>query len=356
MQSLTKLTLMDNARLKTLPDSIGNLKNLTNLNLSNTSIEKLPDSIVNCTALKYVNILRSEIHSVPDFISSLEFFYDNKLTEHIPQGHSVSYRCFCNSYYRLAQTIIRFSCKARREGLLALEDDLEELSEDLFLRGIRLVMDGTDSDVIREVLTIECEREHDYYRKKLMEIAIEGILSIQAGDSTVILASLLAAHVDIKNNPLESACAKYLAGDINALDNIDFEAAIQPETEREEIVFIKRAIKLSEISRREGPLALDKELDQDGIAALDVFEYGLPLIIDSYPAEHVNDILSVLIERKTDPVQKNFALAKKAALLSINDGENTRILAMKLFAYLGVTVDVQKEIFDDLEKVTVITE
>lgn len=56
---------------------------------------------------------------------------------------------------RIISMIVTFSEKARREGLLALEDDLDEL-EDIFLRkGIQLVVDGTDPEIIRNIMETE---------------------------------------------------------------------------------------------------------------------------------------------------------------------------------------------------------
>ena len=48
--------------------------------------------------------------------------------------------------------LVTFSEKARREGLLALEDDLEEVGEQFLRNGIQLVVDGTDPEVIRNIL------------------------------------------------------------------------------------------------------------------------------------------------------------------------------------------------------------
>lgn len=48
--------------------------------------------------------------------------------------------------------LISFSEKARREGLLALEDDLEGVDEMFLRNGIQLVVDGTDPDIIRNIL------------------------------------------------------------------------------------------------------------------------------------------------------------------------------------------------------------
>ena len=50
------------------------------------------------------------------------------------------------------QTLVNFATKARREGLLALENDAEALSDDFLKRGIRLVVDGTDPELVRNIL------------------------------------------------------------------------------------------------------------------------------------------------------------------------------------------------------------
>ncbi len=48
--------------------------------------------------------------------------------------------------------LVNFSEKARREGLLALEDDLEEVEEEFMRKGIQLVVDGTDPEIIKSIL------------------------------------------------------------------------------------------------------------------------------------------------------------------------------------------------------------
>jgi len=55
-------------------------------------------------------------------------------------------------YERIISNLVNFSEKARREGLLALEDDLEEVEDEFLRKGIQLVVDGTDPDIIRSVL------------------------------------------------------------------------------------------------------------------------------------------------------------------------------------------------------------
>ncbi len=53
---------------------------------------------------------------------------------------------------RIISSLVNFSEKARREGLLALEDDLEEVEDEFMRKGIQLVVDGTDPDIIKSVL------------------------------------------------------------------------------------------------------------------------------------------------------------------------------------------------------------
>lgn len=56
---------------------------------------------------------------------------------------------------RVISTLVTFSEKARREGLLALEDDLEEVDEDFMRKGLQLVVDGTDPEIIKGILYTE---------------------------------------------------------------------------------------------------------------------------------------------------------------------------------------------------------
>jgi chemotaxis protein MotA len=51
-----------------------------------------------------------------------------------------------------------FSDKARREGLLALEEELEDLDDEFMKKGLRLVVDGTDGAIVRDLLEIEIDQ------------------------------------------------------------------------------------------------------------------------------------------------------------------------------------------------------
>ena len=57
-------------------------------------------------------------------------------------------------------TLVQFSERARREGLLSLEDDLVNLDEPFLKKGIQLVVDGTDPELVRNILETDMNNIH----------------------------------------------------------------------------------------------------------------------------------------------------------------------------------------------------
>lgn len=52
-------------------------------------------------------------------------------------------------------TLVSFAEKARREGLLVLEDDAQKLDDKFLQKGIQLVVDGTDMELVRSIMNTE---------------------------------------------------------------------------------------------------------------------------------------------------------------------------------------------------------
>jgi chemotaxis protein MotA len=50
-----------------------------------------------------------------------------------------------------------FAAKARKDGLLALENDVEAVEDPFIKRGLRMVVDGFEPDTVEEILEIEIE-------------------------------------------------------------------------------------------------------------------------------------------------------------------------------------------------------
>lgn len=68
----------------------------------------------------------------------------------------------------LIVTLVQFSEKSRREGLLALEDDLDALEDPFLKKGLQLVVDSTDPELVRIILETDIDNmagRHDANKK-----------------------------------------------------------------------------------------------------------------------------------------------------------------------------------------------
>lgn len=61
----------------------------------------------------------------------------------------------------LVPVVVQLAERARREGLLALEDELRDIDDPFLVKGMTLAIDGTDPDEVREIL------EAEVYAKKM---------------------------------------------------------------------------------------------------------------------------------------------------------------------------------------------
>ena len=109
--------------------------------------------------------------------------------------------------FELIRKCVELSEQARREGILALEDGLNDLPKQvkgkcgLYIQLLlRLVVDGTDGEAIRFIgdnyIVSSCETDFERLSFCVIE---EGVLSIQCGDNPRILAHKLLSftgHLD----------------------------------------------------------------------------------------------------------------------------------------------------------------
>jgi chemotaxis protein MotA len=67
---------------------------------------------------------------------------------------------FAGSDHQLAgkvHELVSLAEKARRDGLLALESDVEGVEDAFTRKGLQLVVDGTDPDLVRDILEVEID-------------------------------------------------------------------------------------------------------------------------------------------------------------------------------------------------------
>ncbi len=71
--------------------------------------------------------------------------------------------------------IVSFAERARREGLLALEGELDKIDDPFFRRGLQLAIDGGDPDAVAEVMESEIramQERHKVGAKFMMSVGI----------------------------------------------------------------------------------------------------------------------------------------------------------------------------------------
>jgi len=172
----------------------------------------------------------------------------------------------------IIQKLMAFSEKARREGLLALEDELEDLDDEFMKKGLRLMVDGTDATVIRDLLELELSQMQARHADKITMLNTWASLGPAVGMMGTVV------------------------GLIGMLANLEDKASIGPNM-------------------------------------------AIALITTMYGSIIAN-FLMVPIGTKLKGHDAKETMVKEMIIegvLSIQAGENTRILAMKLLAFLNPT-------------------
>jgi chemotaxis protein MotA len=103
--------------------------------------------------------------------------------------------------------LMSMSDKARREGLLALEEELEDLDDAFIQQGLRLVVDGTDAEVIRNLMENELSQVQERHAAKIGAINMWGTLAPGLG----MLGTVIGLIGMLKNLEDKSALGPNMA-------------------------------------------------------------------------------------------------------------------------------------------------
>ncbi len=68
---------------------------------------------------------------------------------------------------QLTKTILQMSDTARKEGLLALEETTHDLGNPYLEKGIRLVVDGSDPELVRDIMEAELTHTYECNKKRV---------------------------------------------------------------------------------------------------------------------------------------------------------------------------------------------
>jgi chemotaxis protein MotA len=103
--------------------------------------------------------------------------------------------------------LMSMSEKARREGLLALEEELEDLDDEFMKKGLRLVVDGTDAEIIRSLLETELSQIQERHAGKISMVNMWGTLAPGLG----MLGTVIGLIGMLKNLEDKSALGPNMA-------------------------------------------------------------------------------------------------------------------------------------------------
>jgi chemotaxis protein MotA len=103
--------------------------------------------------------------------------------------------------------LMAMSEKARREGLLALEEELEDLEDEFMKKGLRLVVDGTDAEIIRALMETELSQMQGRHADKISSINMWGTLAPGLG----MLGTVIGLIGMLKNLEDKSALGPNMA-------------------------------------------------------------------------------------------------------------------------------------------------
>lgn len=75
---------------------------------------------------------------------------------------------------KLVATLVEFAVVARRDGILALENQIDDSTDPFVATGIRMAVDGTDPELIEKLLMAEIESLADRHKKGKMVCDLMG--------------------------------------------------------------------------------------------------------------------------------------------------------------------------------------
>jgi flagellar motor component MotA len=262
-----------------------------------------------------------------------------RLYEIIPKNISLDYNSFINAYYEIIWLLYMCYNTTMKCGLLEMANIPYYLKDtDNIFVWITLIIDGVSREELYPVMFKYIEKENNIYKKKLKQVAANGILEFANAEihrynsSDEFIMSLIdnsGIHDDITLN----ASKEYKNGNAKAFSDLFKKGSLlynkmnQATIEREEIIFVRKVMNYIDKIRMEGLESLEDILDKELIFKNDLFEYGISILIGGTDAVTLKTTLKRKLEEKADIIiDRNFYLAQIDAVLSIQREDMRTIL------------------------------
>jgi chemotaxis protein MotA len=181
--------------------------------------------------------------------------------------------------------MVQYAERARREGMLALEDDSETEADPFLRKGLRLAVDGTDPQLLEKIMQTDVQQIENRHHEGAKILAAGGSFAPAFGMIGTLIG--LVSMLSTLSDP-----AQIGAGMATALVTT-FYGAVLANT-----FFLPLAGKLEARSREE---ILNKEMIIDGIMAIQSGDS--PRIVE----EKLKSFLPPVLRRKIDHARKRAA-------------------------------------------------
>lgn len=110
------------------------------------------------------------------------------------------------------RALVGYSEKARREGLLVLEEDARTAEDPYLARGIRLVVDGTDPELVKDIMETELDAMEDRHRRNQKMFEQGGAFAPTIGIMATVLSLVsVLQHLDQPETLGPAISAAFLA-------------------------------------------------------------------------------------------------------------------------------------------------
>ena len=112
----------------------------------------------------------------------------------------------------LIRPLTGFREKARREGLLVLEEDVKEVDDPFLAKGVRLVVDGTDPELVKDILETELDAMDERHHKNQDMFKQGGAFAPTIGILATVLSLVgVLQHLDEPEHLGPAISAAFLA-------------------------------------------------------------------------------------------------------------------------------------------------
>jgi len=120
----------------------------------------------------------------------------------------------------LIMKAVKLNGKARRQGILSLEDELEDLDDETFRDGLRFVVDGVAPGLIDEILSNKIAFEKNKYVRLYKTVLKRAVLGIQEGLESRILTSVLNSLASLTHNEEKEIVRKINTEQAKGIDKV----------------------------------------------------------------------------------------------------------------------------------------